>query len=218
MVWYLYRFAENSIDCQMFGFGWFDCERLSANLDWSNDHRNVQDIYYIVCMVWIFSSGRSDNQNTFYIASGTVFDSSHPVLENRIGNALYTCDARKNFFDIVIGNPPYVGHKGGQKEFFRDFQNTKLGQKYSQERMDLFYYFFHWAIQTTNQTGIISFLTTNYYPTVDSAVKLRKHITEETIPFLFVDCNEYELFSSAQGQHNLKHFVENTDMPEHQKN
>ena len=66
------------------------------------------------------------------------FDSSHPVLEDNfwIGNALYTCDSREDFFDIVIGNPPYVGHKGGQKEFFRDFQNTKLGQKYSQERMD----------------------------------------------------------------------------------
>ena len=50
-------------------------------------------------------------------------------------------------------------------------------------------------------------MTTNYYPTVDSAVKLRKHITEETIPFLFVDFNEYELFSSALGQHNLMTFL-----------
>ena len=190
--------------------------RLSANPDWSNDHTNVQDVILQNCLYGmdIQPLAVQITKIRSILLLEQYFDSSHPVLENNfwIGNALYTCDERKNFFDIVIGNPPYVGHKGGQKEFFRDFQNTKLGQKYSQERMDLFYYFFHWAIQTTNQTGIISFLTTNYYPTVDSAVKLRKHITEETIPFLFVDCNEYELFSSAQGQHNLITFLSKTQI------
>src|SRR5690606_9185527 len=53
----------------------------------------------------------------------------------------------------------------------------------------------------------ISFITTNYFPTADSAVKLRQDIYTRTYPFIFVDFNELTLFESARGQHNLLSFL-----------
>ena len=45
-------------------------------------------------------------------------------------------------FDMIITNPPYIGHKGGAKFIFRALKETSLGKRFNQERMDLFYYFF----------------------------------------------------------------------------
>ena len=44
---------------------------------------------------------------------------------------------QKKGFDLIIGNPPYVGQKG-HKEIFQEIKVTSLGKKYHQRRMDLF--------------------------------------------------------------------------------
>ena len=49
-------------------------------------------------------------------------------------------------FDIVIGNPPYVGEKGN-KEIFREIAVTSLGQRFQRGKMDLFYYLFHLGLR-----------------------------------------------------------------------
>jgi len=113
----------------------------------------------------------------------------------------------KEGFDIILANPPYIGHKGGVKNLFRELKSTSLGKSFNNERMDIFYYFFHIAINIAGSRGIISFITTNYFPTADSAVKLRADIYKRTFPFIFVDFNELTLFESARGQHNLLTFL-----------
>ena len=70
-------------------------------------------------------------------------------------------------------------------------------------RMDLFYYFFHLAIEITNNKSSINFITTNYYPTASYANKLRIEIKEKTKVKALVDFHEYKIFNSAKGQHNL---------------
>ena len=51
--------------------------------------------------------------------------------------------SEKGGFDIMIANPPYVGHKGGSKAIFNYLKKSQLGKRFNNERMDLFYYFFH---------------------------------------------------------------------------
>ena len=109
----------------------------------------------------------------------------------------------KGGFDVLIANPPYVGHKGGQKEFFRKMKETSLGKRFNNERMDLFYYFFHKSIDIGNNNSIVIFITTNYYPTADSAVKLRTDFKNRISIAKLVNLRDVTVFESATGQHNL---------------
>jgi len=110
-------------------------------------------------------------------------------------------------FDIVIGNPPYIGHKGGLKEMFRDLKSTPLGKRFNNERMDIFYYFFHASLDFANNNGIVSFITTNYFLTADSAIKLRRDFKTRAKLFKMLNFNELKVFESAMGQHNIVTFL-----------
>lgn len=105
-------------------------------------------------------------------------------------------------FDIVIGNPPYVGEKGN-KELFRPIAATDFGKKYYYGKMDLFYFFFHKGIDLGNDTAEISLITTNYYPTAFGGVVLRKDFKERTQVRRLINFNELKIFESALGQHNM---------------
>lgn len=105
-------------------------------------------------------------------------------------------------FDIVIGNPPYVGDKGN-KDIFRPIKKTSFGKKYYKGQMDLFYFFFHLGIELTKEKGIISFITTNYYLTALGAIKLRTHIKKECNLLKLINFNEMKVFETALGQHNI---------------
>jgi adenine-specific DNA-methyltransferase len=109
-------------------------------------------------------------------------------------------------FDIVIGNPPYVGEKK-HKNIFEIINNTKFGKKYHMGRMDLFYYFFHKSIDIANDNGIISFITTNYYITADGGEKLRTDFSQRANLFKIVNFNDMSIFETAKGQHNMLTFL-----------
>lgn len=107
----------------------------------------------------------------------------------------------KGGFDIVIGNPPYVGEKD-HKYLFRPIKNSALG-KYYLGKMDYFYFFFHLSLELANYNGISCFITTNYYPTATGGRILRKDFKERTSILQLINFNEFKIFDSALGQHNL---------------
>lgn len=115
----------------------------------------------------------------------------------------------KKGFDVIIGNPPYIGQKGN-KEIFQVILNSNLGVKYHQRRMDLFYFFIHFAIENVKDCGIIAFITTNYYLTATYSDKLRDHLFKETSFINIVNFNEYKVFESAAGQHNIISILKKT--------
>lgn len=104
-------------------------------------------------------------------------------------------------FSVVLANPPYLGEKG-HKEVFGELKEGTLGAYYS-KNMDLFYFFFHLAINLTADGGHIAFITTNYYPTATFAQVLRTDLRDRTSPKELINFNELRIFEAAPGQHNL---------------
>ena len=107
----------------------------------------------------------------------------------------------KGGFDIVIANPPYVGEKGN-KEIFQEAKKGLLS-KFYQRKMDVFYFFFHLALNLGKQNSAIAFITTNYYPTATAATKLRQDFKKRAIIKNLINFNELKIFESALGQHNM---------------
>ncbi len=104
----------------------------------------------------------------------------------------------KDGFDIIVGNPPYIGEKGN-KVLFDKLRHLK----YYARKMDLFYFFFHTGIDNLKNGGVLSLITTNYYITATGAVKLRNDFKERTTVLNLINFNELKIFESALGQHNL---------------
>jgi adenine-specific DNA-methyltransferase len=105
-------------------------------------------------------------------------------------------------FNVVIGNPPYIGQKGNNK-IFMPVKKSSLGNSFHQRRMDYFYFFFHQALNLASHNGIIIFITTNYYITATYADLLRKDFKDRASLRQLINFNEFKIFESAAGQHNL---------------
>jgi len=108
---------------------------------------------------------------------------------------------RKGGFDVMLANPPYVGEKG-HKEMFRLISSGPLKPFY-QGKMDLFYFFFHLALNLSREHGHIAFITTNYYITASGAKKLRQDLKNRSALCRLINFNELKIFESALGQHNM---------------
>ena len=114
-------------------------------------------------------------------------------------------------FDVVIGNPPYVGEKGN-KDVFRLLQ-SEFKTRY-QKNSDLFYFFFMKSIDLLRDGGILGFITTNYFLTADGASQLRKEFKEKTAMLNLINFNEMKIFKSALGQHNIITMLKKTTQKE----
>ena len=115
---------------------------------------------------------------------------------------VFSREGDKKGFDIVIGNPPYIGEKG-HKEIFQPVKaDIHLGQ-YFIGKMDYFYFFFHLAFNMLSSNGIATFITTNYYLTALGARKLRTDIKERMNIRILFNLGELRLFENAPGQHNM---------------
>ncbi len=104
-------------------------------------------------------------------------------------------------FDVMIGNPPYMGEKGN-KEIFQAIKHANLGEFY-QGKMDIFYFFFHLALNLGKKNTINTFITTSYYLTALGAKKLRYDLKNRATIQSLINFNELKIFKSASGQHNL---------------
>lgn len=76
-------------------------------------------------------------------------------------------------------------------------------KKFYLGKMDYFYFFFHLALNNLRVKGVCALITTNYYPTAKGAKKLRQDFEERANILQLINFNEYKIFESALGQHNL---------------
>lgn len=105
-------------------------------------------------------------------------------------------------FDLILGNPPYLGEKH-HKEIFQAMRQTPFGGKYYEGRMDYFYFFIYRGLEALKADGQLCMITTNYFATADGAKLLRKYLYENTQLDAIVNFNDCPLFKDALGQHNM---------------
>ncbi len=108
-------------------------------------------------------------------------------------------------FDLIIGNPPYLGQNYNAKVFQDYIKKFPICKKFFVGNMDLFYYFIHLGILKLKPGGILSFITTNYWITKSrkTGIKLLKpHILEECFLLQYINLSNMTLFKGAEGQHN----------------
>jgi adenine-specific DNA-methyltransferase len=108
-------------------------------------------------------------------------------------------------FDLIIGNPPYLG-QNYNAELFQEYRKKyPVCEKYFVGNMDLFYFFIHLGILKLKPGGILSYITTNYWITKSekTGIKyLKPHILEQCFILQYVELSEMNLFKEASGQHN----------------
>ncbi|MFX1567113.1 MAG: Eco57I restriction-modification methylase domain-containing protein [Promethearchaeota archaeon] len=108
-------------------------------------------------------------------------------------------------FDIIIGNPPYLGQNYNAKTFQEYVEKFPICRKYFTGNMDLFYFFIHLGIEKLNPGGLLSFITTNYWITKSkkTGIKfLKPHVLEECFLLQYLDLSHLNLFENAKGQQN----------------
>lgn len=105
-------------------------------------------------------------------------------------------------FDIVIGNPPYLGEKGNI-DIFKALRKTEFGKAHYEGKMDLSYFFTLRGLDLLKKDGCLTYLTTNYFITADGAVKYRKKLHESSRFKYILNFNTYPVFKDALGQHNM---------------
>jgi adenine-specific DNA-methyltransferase len=108
----------------------------------------------------------------------------------------------KESYQIILGNPPYVGEKGNTA-LFRNMKETRFGRLHYEKNMDFAYYFLHRGVDLLAPDGVLCYVTTSYFATADGAVKLRSRLREETVFHWLVNPESVTLFVHAKGQHNL---------------
>lgn len=103
----------------------------------------------------------------------------------------------KKGFDVVIGNPPYVGQKGNAK-IFDELKNSEKWNGFYERKQDLYYYFIAQAIMSTNDKGIVSYIIPPYFLTAKGANNLREFIVKNsTVDRIINFGGDIKVFDSA---------------------
>lgn len=83
-------------------------------------------------------------------------------------------ESNKEKYDLVIGNPPYIGHKNINKEYRKKLQN-EYHDVYI-DKADISYCFFKKGHQLLKDNGKLIYITSRYFLEAPSAKDLRKFL------------------------------------------
>ena len=88
-------------------------------------------------------------------------------------------------FNIILGNPPYVGHKSVDKEYSKLLKATY--KNIFKDKGDISYCFFQAALNNLTKDGKLTFITSRYFIESPSGEELRKILKEICSPYKIVD-------------------------------
>lgn len=111
----------------------------------------------------------------------------------------YRIFKEKGGFDIVIGNPPYIG-EGKKREIFTPIKSTEFGKRYYIGKMDFWYFFTSKGLEILKNNGELSFIAPNNWISTAGGKKMRAHIMNNAYINKFINFSDYNVFDSANQQ------------------
>lgn len=100
-------------------------------------------------------------------------------------------------FDLIIGNPPYIGEKNNLTAF-KPIKSTAFGRQFYEGKMDYFYFFIYLGHQLLKPNGSLCFISSNYFLTADGATKLRAFLNGHFHFSRYVDYGETPIFGNRK--------------------
>lgn len=129
------------------------------------------------------AAGRRCKSNI--ICADSLLEGADNLSENELWN---------NEFDYIIGNPPYIGHKGVTAEYKKKLY-ARYGNVY-RDKSDISYCFFQRGLELLKLGGTLSFITSRYFLEGPSAEGLRGYISDFDIEEL-IDFGDVRVFADA---------------------
>ena len=137
-----------------------------------------------------------DRFSTFLTKISLIFESNVTDINMNIFEKDFLIDFYPEYkFDIIIGNPPYIGHKNIDKEY-----SCALKDKYSEvfyDKSDISYCFFKASHILLQEKGTICFITSRYFLEAKYADKLRSYIKDNLTILKIFDYNGQRVFKNA---------------------
>lgn len=95
------------------------------------------------------------------------------IIKNNIYNYDFLLENIPNKFDMIIGNPPYLGTKSLGKEYSKKIKDTFGFTD------DLYSLFIYKSLELLNSNGFLGFITSSTYFTISTKHHLRKKLIDE---------------------------------------
>jgi len=99
-------------------------------------------------------------------------------------------------FDVIIGNPPYVGEKG-HSEVFEALKLIPKWKNYYRRRTNLYYYFIKLGVELVKINGLQSLIIPREFTSADWSNKVRQEILESSKIYSIIDFNNLKVFNDA---------------------
>ena len=100
-------------------------------------------------------------------------------------------------FDLIIGNPPYIGEKNN-RDLFEAVKLQPWGKPYYEGKMDYFYFFIYKGYDYLKPNGSLCYLSSNYFLTADGAKKLRAFIKNHFFISRYCDYAQTTIFRNRR--------------------
>lgn len=139
-----------------------------------------------------------DKFSVFLSKMGLLFNSNCNNVSLNIYNfdfLLEEFNSLENKFDIIIGNPPYIGHKKTDKNYKR-----KLLTEYSEvyhDKSDISYCFLKKGRDILKHEGCLSYITSRYFLEAQYADRLREFIKNKFKIDSMIDFNGLRVFKNV---------------------
>lgn len=137
-----------------------------------------------------------DKFSCFLTKISLCFESNIPDIKFNIFYKDFLIDFEiDQRFDIIIGNPPYIGHKNIGQQYREALKKTYTDVFY--DKSDISYCFFKAGQKFLSEKGKICFITSRYFLEAKYADRLRNYIKNNYNLLKIIDYNGQKVFKNV---------------------